>query len=46
MEQRMVDEFDRSGFVLDMMDSNSLYNDRLVGGDDFTMDIFWNTQRL
>lgn len=36
----MVDEFDRSGFVLDVMDSNLLYNDRLVSDEDFAMDIF------
>lgn len=35
----MADEFDRSGFVLDMMDPNPLHNDRLVGDDDFSMDI-------
>lgn len=28
----MADGFDRSWFVLDMMDYNLLYKDRLVGG--------------
>lgn len=36
----MADGFDRSRFVLDMMDSNLLYKDRLVGDEVFTTDIF------
>lgn len=35
----MADRFDRSRFVLDMMDSSLLYKNRLVGDDVFTMDI-------
>lgn len=36
----MADRFDRSRFVLDMMDSNLLYKDRLVCDGGFTTDIF------
>lgn len=35
----MGDGFDRSGFVLDMMDCNVLYKDRLDGDDVFSADI-------
>lgn len=36
----MADGFDRSRFVLGMMDSNLLYRERLVGDDVFTTDVF------
>lgn len=35
----MGDGFDRSGFVLDMMDCNVLYKDRLDSDDVFSADI-------
>lgn len=35
----MGDGFDRSGFVLDMMDCSVLYKDRLDGDDVFSTDI-------
>lgn len=36
----MADGFDRSRFVLGVMDSNLLYRERLVGDDVFTTDVF------
>lgn len=36
----MADGFDRCRFVLDVMDSDLLYKDRLAGDDVFTTDIF------
>lgn len=35
----MADGFDRSRFVLGMMDSNLLYRERLAGDDVFTTDV-------
>lgn len=46
MERRMADRFDRTRFILDMIDSNLLYGNRQVGGDVFTTDSCWNTLTL